>query len=180
MKTRYWIVLAILLAALDLSAQTDSLGIYAVTDSGIEYMRLTRSEGTKISANPFGGKAKLVFNGEHSAIIFNKGHVKFKMYFGNPSADQIRDLYMFPPSGFPSDFAIYELKAKKGKRYMTVAKVRVFGSLDIGGQGPSDIVINKSGGNSYEISADLPPGEYCIAPRSGGTGYGGVFDFSVK
>ena len=161
-------------------AQTDSIGIYKVDNTGISRVEAARPAQTKISG-VFKTKAKVVFNGSSSQNRF-KGSATFRLYFGMPSPYDAAKYFMFTPSYSVKDFSVGKFEVKKENRYLTTASVSIVGSK-IGVSAAKDVSVEyrQLRDNVYEITITGPAGEYCIMPVLNGTsGYVGVFDFALE
>ena len=158
-------------------AQTDSIGVYSVRGSAVERVDLLKYRQTKITV----GKAKLVFPGETSKNRFTDV-ATFQLYFGIPSPYEVGKYYMFTPSYSVNDFSVGKFDVKNGSRYLTTARISMFGSK-IGASEAKDLTVQctKLHDNAYKITITGPAGEYCIMPIVNGTaGYTGVFDFTIE
>ena len=174
-------MLAGLLCAASVWAQTDSIGVYAVRGSALDRVEILNYSATKISKGFMKAKARLEFSGAASANQFD-GSATFRLYFGAPSPYETAKYYMFTPSYSAKDFGVGRFEVKDGKRYLSTATVSIVGSK-LGADGAEDLNIEttKLRDNVYEITVSGPAGQYCIMPVINGTaGYTGVFDFSLK
>ncbi len=180
MKKIITAILALFLAT-SAVAQTDSIGVYAVRNAEVQRIEILNYSQTKISSAVVKGKAKLEFNGPASANRFT-GSATFRLYFGTPSPYDVAKYYMFTPAYSVKDFGVGKFDIKKGCRYLTTAKISVFGST-IGAAKAEDVDITTKQirQNVYEITITGPVGEYCIMPIINGVGgYTGVFDFAIE
>ncbi len=167
--------------AVSAAAQADSIGVYSVRGTAVQRMEIINHGQTKISSGIGRGKAKLAFNGAASSNRFT-GSATFRLYFGTPSPYDAAKYYMFTPAYSVKDFGVGKFDIKKGSRYLTTAKISVFGST-IGAAKAEDVIIDAKQirPNVYEITITGPAGEYCIMPIINGVGgYTGVFDFAIE
>ncbi len=173
--------LSLMLSLLTVKAQTDSVGIYMVRDSILTRMEATNYIGIKISKGFMSAKAKLEFAGATSKNQFQKT-AKFRIYFGQPSVNDMAALYMFMPNYKIDDFGVGQFEIKKNKRLLTTAKAAFFGSSGSGATSSDNVTmkVTELRRNVYEITVTGLPGEYCIMHTFRGSGgYGGVFDFTI-
>lgn len=179
-----FIIIALCVCALQLSAQTpsDSVGVYTVNADGINPMELINYKNTKISRGFMSAKAKLEFDGATSPNHF-KGTAKFRIYFGQPSPNDMVRLYMFMPNYSIKDFGVGQFEVKKKNRLLTTANMSVFSGGNAGAKQTENLsyeVIEVRPG-VYDVIVTGKPGEYCIMHTfRGSAGYGGVFDFTIE
>lgn len=179
-----FIIIALCVCALQLSAQTpsDSVGVYTVNADGINPMELINYKNTKISRGFMSAKAKLEFDGATSPNHF-KGTAKFRIYFGQPSPNDMVRLYMFMPNYSIKDFGVGQFEVKKKNRLLTTANMSVFSGGNAGAKQTENLsyeVIEVHPG-VYDVIVTGKPGEYCIMHTfRGSAGYGGVFDFTIE
>lgn len=105
-----------------------------------------------------------------------------RMYFGNPSPQQMMNLYMFTPTYSIKNFDVARFDVKKGKRFLTGVTASITGS-SVGVASAEDIQIETKELRSgvYDVTIKGKPGEYCLMFTANGTGgFGGVFDFTIK
>lgn len=180
MKKIAALLVAVLVSALAV-AQTDSIGVYAVSGSALDRIDVLNYTQTKVSSSIIKGKAKLAFAGSTSSNRFT-GAARFRLYFGTPSPYDVAKYYMFTPSYSVEDFSVGKFEVKKGVRYLTTAKISVIGSTIGAGKAKGVTVQStKLRDNVYEITVTGPAGEYCIMPvLNGVAGYAGVFDFTIE
>ena len=174
-------VIAGVLCAVGVWAQTDSIGVYVVRGSALDRVEILNYSATKISKGFMKAKAKLEFNGAASANQFSTA-ATFRLYFGVPSPYETAKYYMFTPSYSAKDFGVGRFEVKDDKRYLSTAVVSIVGGK-LGADSAEDLSIEttKLRDNVYEITVSGPAGQYCIMPIINGTaGYTGVFDFSLE
>lgn len=189
MKKILWAVFLFTSITVKAQMATDSVGIWAINNDTI--YRINRIVHQKIKTN--GGvssaftmgvakiKSKLEFKGASSDNQFNK-IAKFRLYFGNPSLQQIQNLYMFSTNYSIKDFEVAKFEVKKNARLLTGISTSILGS-SVGISASNDVTIKaqeiKEGVYDIEVSGSV--GEYCIMFVGNGTGgFGGVFDFTIK
>ena len=161
--------------------ETDSVGIYMIRDNIAVFMSPVNFSGTSISRGFMSAKSKLEFTGATSKNQFHKV-AKFRIYFGQPSLNDLATLYMFNPTYKIEDFGIGKFEVKKNKRLLTTARVAVFGSSGSGAVSSDKVSMQTTEirPGVYEVTVKGAPGEYCIMHTfRGGGGYGGVFDFTL-
>lgn len=178
------LIFVLCLCALTSKAQTpsDSVGVYAVNADGINPMELINYKNTKISTGFMSAKAKLEFDGATSPNHF-KGIAKFRIYFGQPSPNDMIRLYMFMPNYSIKDFGIGQFEVKKKNRLLTTANMSVFSGGNAGAKQTENITYEavEIRPGVYDITITGVPGEYCIMHTfRGSAGYGGVFDFTIE
>ena len=98
------------MAMLSLYAQSDSIGIYSVTETGLKHLELIKSRQTKVSGFMV-YKAKLQFDGATSDNQF-KDKAEFLLYYGEPSAREASRNFMFTPSFTIKDLGVVKLQQK--------------------------------------------------------------------
>lgn len=188
MKRFAILLLAIIPLFIYAQTPTDSVGLFAVYDTGlVRVEKITHSKvkgsgglGSALTMGVAKIKAKLEFSGITSNTKFN-GMAKFRFYFGNPPIEQIQNLYMFNATYSIKNFDVAKFEVKKGNRLLTGVSSSIMGSTV--GVSSADVQINtteiKKG--IYEVCITGEPGEYCIMFTANGTGgFGGVFDFTIK
>lgn len=176
-------ILVAMFGSIVLYAQTptDSVGIYMMIDGKAIPMNPINYDATKISKGFMSAKAKLEFANSTSQNQFKK-EAKFRIYFGQPSVNDMSSLYMFMPNYKISDLGVGQFEVKKGKRLLTTAKAAVFGSSGGGAKSSEKVTMEvvELRPNAYEVSICGDPGEYCIMHTFRGSGgFGGVFDFTL-
>ena len=162
-------------------AQTDSIGVYSVTEAGVRRVEVVNYTQTKISNAVLSGKAKLMFSGATSPNHFT-GSATFRLYYGTPTPYDAAKYFMFTPAYSTKDVSIIRFDVKKDSRLLTTATVSVFGGT-VGAKAAKDIKVDtrQIRDNVYEVTVSGPAGEYCIAPAiNGAAGYAGVFDFTLE
>ncbi|MGN1376121.1 MAG: hypothetical protein ACI4V5_06160 [Prevotella sp.] len=183
------VCLACMIANAQNQTPADSVGVWAVNNGS--YSRIgklshqsIKGSGGLASIATLGAvktKAKLEFKGEASEHVFTDiAHIR--LYFGNPPLEQMANLYMFTSAYSIKNFDIAKFEVKKGKRYLTGIAVSIIGS-SVGVSTADDIQINinEVRASVYDISVSGKPGEYCLMFNANGvSGFGGVFDFSIK
>lgn len=183
--------LACTASTLCLEAQTsiDSVGIFAIhEDQATRIEKIThqsiKGSGGLASMATFGVakiKSKLEFKGATSPHQF-EGIATMRIYFGQPSPQQMMNLYMFMPNYSISNFDIARFEVKKNKRLLTGISSSITGSK-VGVSTPDDleIVTEEVRSGVYNITVKGKPGEYCVMFNANGTGgFGGVFDFTIR
>lgn len=163
--------------ALPVMAQTDSIGVYSVRGTAVDRVEALNYKQTKITV----GKAKLVFPGATSPHRFT-GVATFRLYFGTPSPYEVNKYFMFTPAYSANDFSVGKFEVKNGDRYLTTARVSIYGAM-IGASEAKGLTVEsvKLHDNAYELTISGPAGEYCIMPIiNGAAGYCGVFDFTIE
>jgi hypothetical protein len=168
---------------------TDSVGLFAIhNDVATRIDKIThtgiKGSGGLASMATFGVakiKSKLEFKGATSEHQF-EGMATLRMYFGNPSPQQMMNLYMFTPTYSTKNFDVARFDIKKGKRLLTGVTASITGS-SVGVASAEDIQIETKELRSgvYDVTIKGKPGEYCLMFTANGTGgFGGVFDFTIK
>lgn len=173
------IIMAVLLSAAYAHAQTDSIGVYLISNGKANRVETIRYSQTKISGG-FKSKAKLVFDSSTSQNRVS-APATFRLYFRMPAPQEVMQYYMFAPSYSAKDFSVGKFDIKKGKRYLTTAVVSITGSK-VGASKADGIDIQHKliRDGVYEVTVSGPAGEYCLMPTINGTaGYSGVFDFTI-
>lgn len=174
------IFILIVLSAIYAQAQTDSIGVYSVSNGVTTKIEVLNYNQTKISGG-LRSKAKLVFDNATSVNRVSSP-ATFRLYFGTPSPYDVAKYYMFTPSYSAKDFSIGKFEVKKGKRHLTTATVSIIGSK-VGADKAKDVNIEyrQLRNNVYEFTITGSAGEYCIMPIINGIGgYTGVFDFTLE
>ena len=171
-----------LLAFVQIGAQipADTVGVFAVANQELTRIDCLQYSHTKISGAVVMAKSKLCFDGQTSKNQFTAKAV-FRLYFGVPSAADVRKYYMFTPSYSAKDFDIVKFKVKKGRRYLTTSTVSVVGGR-MGAKQAKDVQVKtvQLKPNVYEITVTGPAGEYALTPAVNGVaGFAGVFDFTL-
>ena len=130
----------------------------AITDNIERFVR------TETSEHPFSGAALL------------------RLYFGNPPLEQMTNLYMFTPAYSVKNFDVSRFEMKKGKRYLTGISASITGSaVGVSSADDLQIDIKEVRAGVYDIKVTGKPGEYCLMfTANGASGFGGVFDFTIK
>ena len=180
------------LALICINAQTpkDSVGLFAIHDgvaSRIEKITHTgiKGSGGLASMATLGVakiKSKLEFKGETSKHQF-EGTATLRMYFGNPSVQQMVNLFMFTPAYSINNFDVARFDVKKGKRMLTGVTASITTGYSVGVESAEDIQIETTElrNGVYDITIKGKPGEYCLMfTANGAGGFGGVFDFTIK
>lgn len=191
---RIYITLAILILSTvicGINAQTtaDSVGLFAIhNDQAVRIEKIThtriKGSGGLASMATFGVakiKSKLEFKGATSEHQF-EGAATLRIYFGNPSPQQMVNLYMFTPAYSIKNFDVARFDVKKGKRLLTGVSASIIGS-SVGVSAADDLHIEtlEIRQGVYDIIVKGKPGEYCLMFNANGTsGFGGVFDFTIK
>lgn len=180
MKRIFLSLLLLIPTLLFAQVPSDSVGVWAVSDNGMT--RIKRIRPRLIKGSGFVKvKAKMEFDGATSDHIFN-GTAKFRMYFGNAPITEIQNLYMFSSNHSPKDFEIGEFQVKKDSRLLTGVTAKPFSS-QIGASESKKVAatVTKLRDGVYDISVSGKAGEYCIMfAGAGASGFGGVFDFTLK
>lgn len=178
MKRIFLSLLLLIPTLLFAQVPSDSVGVWAVSDNGMTCIK--RITPRRIKGSGFVKvKAKMEFDGATSDHIFN-GTAKFRMYFGNVPITEIQNLYMFSSNHSPKDFEIGEFQVKKDSRLLTGVTAKPFSS-QIGASESKKVAatVTKLRDGVYDISVSGKAGEYCIM-FAGASGFGGVFDFTLK
>lgn len=114
---------------------TDSVGLFSIhNDVATRIDKIThtgiKGSGGLASMATFGVakiKSKLEFKGATSEHQF-EGMATLRMYFGNPSPQQMMNLYMFTPTYSIKNFDVARFDVKKGKRFLTGVTASITGS----------------------------------------------------
>ena len=188
---KFFAALISTLAFSSVNAQTptDSVGLFAIHDGVVSRIDKITHTGIKGSGGlasmaTFGVakiKSKLEFKGDTSEHQF-EGTATLRMYFGNPSPQQMMNLYMFTPTYSIKNFDVAQFDVKKGKRLLTGVTASITGS-SVGVASAENIQIETKELRSgvYDITIKGKPGEYCLMFTANGTGgFGGVFDFTIR
>lgn len=180
MKRIFLFLLLFIPTLLFAQVPSDSVGAWVVSDNGMT--RIKRITPRRIKGSGFVKvKAKMEFDGATSDHVFN-GTAKFRMYFGNVPITEIQDLYMFSSNYSPKDFEIGEFQVKKDSRLLTGVTAKPFSS-QVGASESKKVAatVTKLRDGVYDISVSGKAGEYCIMfAGAGASGFGGVFDFTLK
>lgn len=183
------LILTTVFCSVNAQIPADSVGVFAIHgEEAIRIDKMTHSgiktSGSLASMATFGvakTKSKLEFKGATSDHHF-EGTATLRIYFGNPSPQQMTNLYMFTPAYSIKDFEIAKFDVKKGKRLLTGVSMSITGS-SIGVASAEDLEIetNQVRSGVYNITVKGIPGEYCLMFTANGTGgFSGVFDFTIK
>lgn len=183
------LVMTLLMGTVKAQMSTDSVGLFAIHgEKATRIDKIThngiKGSGSLASLATLGVakiKSKLEFKGETSEHQF-EGTAALRMYFGNPSPQQMVNLYMFTPSYNIKNFDVARFDVKKGKRLLTGIKVSITGShLGVESANDMQVETKEIRNGVYDISVKGKPGEYCLMFTANGTGgFGGVFDFTIK
>lgn len=181
---KIFLILTLCACVLQSKAQTpsDSIGVYAVNGGQTTPVELINYKNTKISKGFMSAKAKLEFDGTTSPNHF-KNVAKFRIYFGQPSPNDMIRLYMFMPNYSIKDFGIGQFEVKKKNRLLTTANMSVFSGGNAGAKQTENLTYEavEIRPGVYDITVTGVPGEYCIMHTfRGSAGYGGVFDFTIE
>ena len=178
------ITLIVLLSCLSSSAQvqSDSIGIFAVHDG--QHVRMERITHQMIKTSGFaltGMRSKLEFKGATSPNQF-KGSARFMMYFGQPPADQMVNLYQFTAAYSPRNFEVARFEVKKKVRRLTGISVSILGStVGVESDDSLSVEVTELRKNVYVVDVTGSPGEYCFMFSANGSGgFGGVYDFTIE
>lgn len=183
------LVITLLTGSAKAQTSPDSVGVFAIHgEKATRIDKIThtgiKGSGGLASVATFGVakiKSKLEFKGETSEHRFEET-ATLRIYFGNPSPQQMVNLYMFTPAYNIKNFDVARFDVKKGKRLLTGVKASIAGA-HVGVESAEGLQVETKEirNGVYDISVKGKPGEYCLMFTANGTGgFGGVFDFTIK
>ncbi len=190
-KSIRMLLLFVLMLPLAMSAQnsTDSLGVYAVTDSQVRKMEIIAFEDVKtdnVLASTFtlgfvGLKGRYVFEGKTSPHHFQK-RAHFRMFFRQPQKVTNAEDIMFDAQYTVRDFHIGKFKQKKENRLLTGITATIIKTDEtVNFEKKMTVWYREIRPGVYDVFVDGKPGEYCFVFTGIEGNWGGyVYDFTIE
>lgn len=175
------IVICLVALAGKAQAPTDSVGVYAVQESGVSPIDLLNYKNVKASVGFASVKTKLEYKGKTSPHHF-KGTAKLRIYFGSQTSPSPSWMRMFSPQLSIDEIGIGKFEVKKDSRLLTTMSAKPF-RANAGAKETKDVKcqIAEIRPGVYELTISGKPGEYCLMNMlMSGSGYNGVFDFTIE
>ncbi len=170
----------------------DTIGIYIVTDDGLQRMLTLRNDGvgtadmglSTFSHGFIKAKGGATFQGATSMYKFDHT-ATFRFYFGDlDEAEQNSERGMFYKDYSVRDFNVAKFKVKKkdNQRLLVNMKTATWTGSKIGIEPAKDvqkdITVLRDG--VYEMTVTAEPGEYCIYFCNVAGAFMGVYDFTIN